>query len=147
MHEKDALAASQGSMDRTWPFSASCCTGLTLHSREEKKRMLALSSIPEWKCLLQRPLNHPTAQWLFSVSCKLYHHTASLHRTDGKELCSQVMQISLALLKASEKYQFPVPDAQGLRPVVSSGVSSAHLHSDSCSIFSLFYAIYCYTQP
>lgn len=84
--------------------------------------MLILSTISDWKCLLQRPLNHPTAQWLFSASCKLYYRTVSLHRTDGKGPYNQVMQISLALLKPSEKNKFPVPDAQALMPVVSSGV-------------------------
>lgn len=92
-----------------------------LNGREEKKRMLTLSTISERNCLLQRPLNHPTAQWLFSVSCKLCYCTVSLHRTDGKGPYNQGMQISLALLKPSEKYQFPVPDAQSLMPVVNSG--------------------------
>lgn len=89
-------------------------------------------------CLLQGPLNCPRAQGLFSAFCKLYYRAVSLHKADGKGPCNQVIQISLALLKPSEQYRFPLPDAWAFTPVVSAGVelSSQWPYCDTCSIFS-----------
>lgn len=69
--------------------------------------------------LLQSPLNCPAAQRLSSAFCKLCYRTVSLHKTDGKGPCNQVMQISLALLKPSEQCRLILG---ALIPALSPGV-------------------------
>lgn len=135
--EKGTLTASQGSVDRIRPQPLAA----QIWPCMARKRKSRCSFFPPFQdsrgsCLLQSPLNCPTAQWLFSAFCKLHYRTVSLHKADGKGPCNQVTQISLALLKPSEQYRFLLPDAQALMPVVSPGVepSSQPPHCDSCSI-------------
>lgn len=109
---------------------------MPLSARVRKTRYFLFPAFQDGcgSCLLQSPLNCPTAQWLSSAFCKLCYRTVSLHKTDGKGPCNQVMQISLALLKPSEQCRLIL---RALTPLLSPGAEPSSLRPscDPCSIF------------